>query len=175
MPSQKKIDIVSSIADKIKSSSHFVLFGFEKTPHNKLEELRRSLADSSVDSKITFQVIKNSLLKVAAKKIGKEAIIKDDVTRGPSALMSLPADWTAGLNAFYKFAKGTDTLVFKIGVIDETIYEKNELMRLAQLPSRQELVAKIVGSLRSPHTRLAYALKFNMTKLVYILRQKGSG
>jgi large subunit ribosomal protein L10 len=90
--------------------------------------------------------------------------------KGNSALLTLPADWAASLSAFYKFAKGEGNITFKVGVIDDKVYDKNELVKLALLPSREELISKIIMSLKSPQTRLVYSMKYNMQKLAYILR-----
>lgn len=165
MPSQKKIQIVSSLLEDLKKSPNFVIVGFEDLPHLKFEELRRSLKNES-----SLQVIKNSLLKVAVAKMKKTAVLKEELLKGKSAVLTLPTDWTTGLSIFYKFSKGDGGLAFKIGMIDDKVYEKNELIKLAELPSREELAIKIIRSLRSPQTRFVYAMKFNMMKLIYILK-----
>lgn len=165
MPSQKKIQIVSSLLESLKSSPNFVLIGFDKLPHTKFEELRRNLKESA-----SLKVIKNSLLKVAASQIKKSDVITPEVLKGNSAVLTLSEDWNTGLSIFYKFAAVEGNLTFKLGILDNTVYDQNSLTKLAQLPSRDELIGKIIGSLRSPQSRLVYAMKFNMQKLVYILR-----
>lgn len=169
MPNVKKIQRVSSLVEKLKQSPNFVLFHFANTPHQKMEELRKKLHQAS--SKI--QVVKNILFKIAANKLKKKELTSDEVLKGQSALLTLLGDWSKGMATFYKFAKTDGSLSFKIGIIEGKIYQKDELERLAQLPSREELVSKIITSLKSPQTRIIYSMRFGMLKLVNVLKAKG--
>ena len=168
MPSLKKIQIVNFLAEKIKQSPNFILVHFEDIPHQKLEQLRKilRLATSS------FQVVKNSLLKVAALKIKQKEIVSDEVLKGTSALLTLPKDWNSALSSFWKFAKTEGKFSFKIGLIDGKICEKDDLVTLAQLPSEDELIGKILTAIKSPPTRLVYTMRFGMMKVVNVLSQK---
>lgn len=169
MPSQKKIKALAELIEKIKQASHFVLVNFEKTSHQKLEELRKSL--NKLKNNASFKVIKNSLFKIAAARIKKEELAEDQVLKGPSALLTLPKDWNSALSAFYQFAKKEGVLTFKIGIIDNQIYQKQELIKLAELPSKEALIAKLAFVLKSPARKTVYAMKFNMMRLVNILKK----
>lgn len=167
MPNPKKIQIVNSLIEKIKQSPNFILFHFEDIPHQKMEQLRKTLR--SLTS--TLCVVKNSLLKVAALKISKKEIVAGEVLKGTSALLTLPQDWTTPLSAFWKFAKSEGKLSFKIGILDGKIYQKDDIVTLAQLPAKEELIRKILTSINSPSIRLVYAMKFGMMRVINAIKK----
>ncbi|HLL60884.1 MAG TPA: 50S ribosomal protein L10 [Candidatus Nitrosocosmicus sp.] len=167
MPNVKNISAVDSLVETLQNNPNVVLVGFEKTPHKKMEELRRLLGE---DKKAKLAVIKNTLLEVALKKSKKEEMIDEKAFFGPSALLVLPEDWTSGLAAFYKFAKEDKSMTLKIGMIDGKTYMKVDLEKLAQLPSKEELVAKLIGVMKSPQRKLVYTLNFNMSRMVNVLK-----
>lgn len=171
MPSKKKIQFVASLVDQLRHASHFVLVNFQSASHQTLENLRAKLRQSTMQSvDAPFQVVKNSLLKVAIEQLGKKELMENRALTGPSALMILPEDWSKALTAFYSMAKTDKNFKFKAGIIDGKIYFENELNKLASLPSREQLVAKIITSMKSPQTRLVYSMKFNMMKMIYVLK-----
>lgn len=168
MPNQKKIKALSELIEKIKQAPHFVLVNFEKTSHQKLEELRKSL--NRLENNASFKVIKNSLFKIAAKRIKKEELAEDQVLKGHSALLTLPKDWSSSLSVFYQFAKKEGALSFKVGIIDQQLYNKDQLIKLAQLPTKEILIAKLVMLLKSQQTRTIYALNFNMIRFINLIK-----
>lgn len=173
MPSQKNITQVNLLVEKLQSTPHFAIVSFGKATHKAMEELRAKLRTTVPSATETpLHVLKNSLLGVALKKIQKSQLGDGGMLAGATALLSLPADWTELLKAFYTASKSNDNFSFKAGVIDGKMYKKDELVRLAQLPGRDELVVKIITSLKTPQTRLVRSLNFNMQKLVYVLQSK---
>jgi large subunit ribosomal protein L10 len=170
MPNQKNIAGVAALVETLTKSPNVVVIGFDKTPHQKMESLRRLLSE---DKKAKLSVTKNKLLEVALKKSHKEEMIDEKALFGPSALLTLPEDWTAGLAAFYKFAKEDKSMTLKIGMIDGKVYLNIDLEKLAQLPSKEELVAKLVGLMKSPQRKFVFTLNFNMMRLVNVLKAKG--
>ncbi|MBI3620139.1 50S ribosomal protein L10 [Candidatus Roizmanbacteria bacterium] len=175
MANQTKQTFVESVCQLLSNHKNFVLVKFAKTPHQKLEALRKSLKN-----KAKFQVIKNTLLTKAFDKMGennaplqvfkKKALPLKETT----ALLLLENDWSDGLKIFYEFADKEQTLSFKTGLIDETSYSSEEIVTLAKLPSRTQLVASLLGSLKSPTVHLVFALKNPLQKLTYILKIKSS-
>lgn len=174
MASQDKQLQVDALIKLIQQSSNFALVKFEKTLHTSLESLRKELRANGAK----IQVIKNSLFIKALNKLSNEN--KDYIeftkkasdTRDNSALLMLGEDWSKALGAFHKFTKKETTLSFKLGLIDKTVYLTDDLNKIAQLPSRDQLIAKVIGSMKAPISSLNYAIKFNMQKFVYILSEK---
>jgi ribosomal protein L10 len=75
------------------------------------------------------------------------------------------------LSSFYKFAQEEKTLFFKFGFLDGVLYSDKELIKISQLPSKSQLLAKIVGALKSPSFRLYYAFKFPAFRLVTVINE----
>lgn len=167
MASQKKIQIVSSIVEKLQRNPNFVVVDFDSAPHQTLESLRKMLRESASE----LHVIKNSLFKVALAKMKHADMTEKNVLVGSTAVMTLPADWISALASFFKFTKNNEAFTFKIGLIDGMVYEKPMLEKLAQLPTREELIVKIIGSMKSSQSRVVYAMNFGMNKLVNTLKQ----
>ncbi len=173
MPSVVKKQFVTSLVEKLEKNPNFVLVDFGKATHRSLEELREKLREADPTAVRTpFSIIKNSLFRVAAAKLKKPEVATDAVLTGPSALLTLPTEWISVLQTFYKFATGDSGLKFKVGVIDGAVYQQSDLVKLAKLPSREVLISKIIGSFKTPQTRLVYSMKYNISKLVYVLNSK---
>lgn len=174
MPSPKKISIVENLFKLIAESQNFALVKFEKTKHQSLEKLRKDLKKNQA----SLKVVKNTLLEKAFNKLEQTNKIFTDLKkkfspfRENSAVLILKGDWTKGLSSFRKFMEQDKTLSFKFALLDGQQYGDKEVEKIAQLPSKNELIGKIIGSLKSPTTRLVYSLKFNLNKFVYILNQK---
>ncbi len=174
MANKQKSDIVGSIINSIEDSSNFALIKFEKTTHVTLEGLRRELRKTNTK----ISVIKNTLFEKVVNKLSTtkkpfgEMRKKMFPLREKSALILLKGDWAEGLKAYYEKIKGDEAFSFKFGYIDEQIYDAGDLKKLAKLPGKQELFAKILGGMKNPMVRTTRSLKFNMQKFVYILSQK---
>lgn len=170
MTKAKKVKIVKKLVKKLKENPNFVLVSFANLSHQKLERLRKKLQTLSN----SLQVVKNSLFKVAAKKAGKKQIVNQKALKGTSALLTLSSDWTKGLSTFYQFAKNEEGVSFKIGILEGRVYQKEDLITLAQLPSKEELMAKISISLKSPATRLVNPMKLAMIRITAVLKSQSA-
>lgn len=174
MVSTQKKSAVESFVKKLQENSNFALIKFDKTIHQSLETLRKALKKEQS----SFLVIKNTLFEKAMNKLAfqnknmKELKKKFFPLKETSALLSLGNDWSKGLNAFYQFSQKEKTLDFRFGILDNQNYDALALSQIAQLPGKDQLMAKIISSMKSPMTKLVYALKYNMNKFVYILNQK---
>ncbi len=174
MANTVKKQYVDTLVDSLSKSPNFVVINFDTLTHQTLEDLRGKLR---AFEGLTFTVVKNSLLFVALKQAGivnKNTSESDIATitealSGPSALIIVPADWSAPLKAFDTFVKDFENVGFKVGVIEQTIYDAKKLVQLAQLPSKEELYAKILGSLKAPQTKMVFSMKYNISHFVRVL------
>lgn len=174
MASQKKQIILDQIVIFLKKNLNFTIIKFDKTKHTSLETLRKELKKSGSNVK----VVKNSIFEKAILKLSgenkdiKEFNSKISDLKDSTAIIGLGSDWSKGLSAFYNFIKKETTLSFKLGILDSQIYTSEVLTKIAQLPPKEELLGKIIGSLKSPISKTVYSLKFNTNKLVYILKER---
>jgi len=175
MPNQKKIEKAQTLAKLLSSKKNFLIIKFTNISHQRLEQLRKNLKEKQ--AKLT--VIKNTLFEKALESLVninqkfKEIKEKFFPLRENSALLIFEGDWSEALSSFYKFAKNEGTLFFKFAFLDDVVYSENDLIKLSQLPSKNELLAKIIGGLKSPSSRLVYALKFSFFRLSNVISQIG--
>ena len=92
--------------------------------------------------------------------------------RENTGLLGFGRDWSLGMNTFFTFSKTDKTVGFKVGVLDKQTYGEESLLRIAELPSRGELVGKMISGMKSPTSHFVNAIKFNIQKFVYILNSK---
>ena len=177
MVNQNKKNQVESLSESLQKNPNFILIKIEKTSHKNLEALRRELRKN--DSAI--KVIKNTFFEKAINKLSTSNKTLADLRKKffplkePSAIVSFGTSWDKGLKAYYLFSKKEKTLSFKLGLVDDQVYSAQEIGQIADLPSREELLGKIIGSMKSPMSKFVYALKYNTNKFVYILKAKSKG
>jgi len=174
MANQTKKTQVTSLVELLNSAPNFALIKYEKTKHKALEELRTGLREQ--ESKI--KIVKNTLLQKALQDRAKSKTeLQDLITKifplkESTAVLTLGEDYAKGLKAFHTFAKKDATISFKIGILDNSVYLSEELQKIAVLPSKTELIAKLIGGLKSPSSKLVYTMKFNISKLTLVLKER---
>jgi len=174
MANINKTQNVDTILTLLADSPNFVLFRHESTTHQALEELRRELKKTG--SKV--RIVKNTLFeKALQKKSQGDALFTEFVQeafplRQSTALITIGDDYAATLASFAKFAKSNKTISFRLGVLDNTVYLGENLQKIALLPSKEELIAKLIGGLKASPYKLTYAMKFNITKLTLTLKER---
>ncbi len=174
MANAKKQSLLSSLEQILKDSPNFAVFFYEKVPHTTLESLRNELRKN--DSK--FKMMKNTLFQKALRQLAltDKNISQVDASfknlTGNSALLSFGHDWSAALSAFHTFSEKEKGLSFKVGYLDQQVFLREDLEKIAKLPAKPQLMAQLIGSMKSPISHLTYAMKFNIQKFAYILNAK---
>lgn len=164
MPSQKKIEVVKKLSEKIKESKALYLFDYQGLTHKQLEEIKRKAKEFGG----SFLVTKNSLLLRAAS-FGEKM---KNLLKGPTAVLFAGTDETSPLSAIYNtFIKTLSLPKIKGGILKETFLEAKETERLAALPSKEVLIGQFAGLLKYPIIKLDYVLRANLRKLVFILKE----
>lgn len=165
---------VDSIKKVLDENPNFMLIKIGKTTHQGLESLRKELRKN--DSKV--KVIKNTLFEKSVNKFAQKKPLFRDLKKSffplkeTSALITLGNRWNEGLKTVFDYVKKDNSLSFKMALLDNTLYDADKTSKIAQLPSREELLGKIIGSMKSPMSKFVYSLKFNTNKFVYILQTK---
>ena len=115
--------------------------------------LRKELREAGVQ----YKVFKNTLIKRAAE--GTDFAQLDDVLEGPTAIAVSKDDATAAARIIAKFAKTADKLELKAAVVEGKYYDAEGVKALAEIPSKEELLGRLLGSMQSPITNFARVLK----------------
>jgi large subunit ribosomal protein L10 len=142
MARNPKSTAVEEITEEFRSSSAAVLTEYRGLTVAQLKELRRSLAGNA-----TYAVVKNTLTKIAAKDAGVEGI--DDLLVGPSAIAFVKGDPVEAAKGIRDFAKSNPRLVIKGGYMDGKVLSAQEIATLADLESREVLLAKLAGAMNA--------------------------
>ena len=143
-----KVTTVADLADHFRTSSATVLTEYRGLTVAQLKELRRTLGDT-----VTYAVVKNTLTKIAAKDAGVTGI--DDLLRGPSAIAFIRGDAVDAAKGIRNFAKANPALIIKGGVMDGVILSAQEIVRLADLESREVLLAKMAYAMKAKQSQAA--------------------
>lgn len=169
MLKQGKIDLVTKLTPKLKSSNAIIFVNFAGLSVALQQKLKASLKEIGAD----MTVVKNTLIKRAGieAKID-EKILTDEVLSGQTALILTEGDGISPIQVIGKFAKENNVPQFKVGIVDGNFMDKEGLLKISTLPSKDTLFSQVVGSLMSPMYNLVGTLNGNMQKLVYILRAK---
>ena len=147
-----KQPIVQAIADDIKDAQSVVLVDYRGLTVAQDTELRKQLREAGV----IYKVCKNTMMKRAFE--GTDFAGLEEYLEGPSAMVVSKDDATAPARIICKFAKTAEALEVKAGVVEGTVYDAAGITELSKIPSREELLSKLLGSLQSPITNLARVL-----------------
>ena len=147
-----KQPIVQAIVDDITDAQSIVLVDYRGLTVAEDTELRKELREAG----IVYKVCKNTMMKRAFE--GTDFAQLDEYLEGPSAIAISKDDATAPARIICKFAKTAQALEVKAGVVEGTVYDANGVAELSKVPSREELLSKLLGSLQSPITNLARVL-----------------
>jgi len=148
-----KQPIVAAIAEDIKDAQSIVLVDYRGLTVAQDTELRKQLREAG----ITYKVCKNTMMKRAFEGTEFEGL--DEYLEGPSAIAISKDDATAPARIICKFAKDAEKLELKAGVVEGTLYDVEGLSELAKIPSREELLSRLLGSMQSPITNFARVIK----------------
>ena len=147
-----KQPIVQEISENIKDAQSVVVVDYRGLTVAEDTQLRKALREAGV----SYKVYKNTLVNRAIA--GTEFESLKESLEGPSAFAISKDDATAPARILCKFAKNAKALELKAGVVEGTLYDTDALNELAKIPSRDELISKLLGSLQSPITNLARVL-----------------
>jgi large subunit ribosomal protein L10 len=163
-----KAAAVAELTDKFRESNAAVLTEYRGLTVAQLKELRRSLSGNA-----TYAVVKNTLTSIAAKEAGIDAFEAD--LKGPSAIAFVTGDPVEAAKGLRDFAKANPALVIKGGVLDGRALTAADVTKLADLESREVLLAKAAGAMKAKLYQAAYVFTANTAqaaRVIDALRQK---
>jgi len=137
-----KAAAVAELTDEFRSSNGAVLTEYRGLTVAQLRQLRTTLGDD-----VNYAVVKNTLTKIAAKDAGVESF--DSLLEGPSAIAFIKGDPVVAAKGLRDFAKANPLLVIKGGVLEGKALGSDEINKLADLESREVLLAKLAGAMKA--------------------------
>jgi large subunit ribosomal protein L10 len=161
---QKK-KVIQEILEKIEKAQSVVLVDYRGLNVEEVSELRNKYREAGVE----YKVYKNNMMKFAFKEAGLEAF--NENLKGPNAVAFSYDDAISAAKVSSEFAKTNEKLEIKAGIVDGDIIDVDGVKALASIPSREVLIAKVLGSLNAPITGFVNVLQGNMRNLVYALNQ----
>ncbi len=147
-----KQPVIQEISDQVKDASSVIIVDYRGLNVAQDTALRKEMREAGV----VYKVYKNTMMRFAFKDTDFAQL--DDQLEGPNAIAIGKEDATAPARILAKFAKTAPALEIKAGVVEGTFYDAEGMKQIASVPSREELLSKLLGSLQSPITNLARVL-----------------
>ena len=144
-----KQPIVAEISEAIKDAQSVVLVDYRGLTVEQDTNLRKQLREAGVG----YKVYKNTMMNFAFKGTDFEALAP--YLEGPSAMAYSTTDATAPARIIAKFAKEAKKMEIKAGVVEGIVYDAAGMQAISQIPSREELLSKFLGSIQSPIANFA--------------------
>jgi large subunit ribosomal protein L10 len=167
MPTQAKREVIDSLVELLKKSDAIFVTEYRGLTVEKITKCRRSIRQAGGEMK----VCKNTLMRIALKECGLP--LAEGIDTGPNGYVMSYGDSVAVAKAIRDFSKekGNEALIIKGGILGGQLLSKEQVFDLANLPSREELIAKAVGSIAAPLRGLVTVLSGPARGLVTCLGQ----
>jgi len=157
LPSQKVLEqkqqAVAELAERIKNSVAGVIVDYKGITVEDDTKLRKELRENGVK----YTVVKNTLIKRAADQADLSGV--DEVLKETSAIATSEEDYVAAARILQKFADTHDNFKIKTGYIDNEVISLEKIKSLAKLPSREVLLANVLGAFQAPIASFARAVQ----------------
>ena len=150
-PRPDKVAVVDEVRGKLEESNAAVLTEYRGLNVSATADLRRALRDAGGE----YKIYKNTLVRIAARDLGLEL---DDLLTGPTAIAFVTGDIAAATKGLRDFAKANPFLAIKGGVLEGKFLDSQAVLKLADLESREVLLAKMAGALQANLAKAAYML-----------------
>ena len=163
-PRPEKVAVVDEVRRRLDSADAAILTEYRGLAVKDLAALRRSLREVGGD----YKIYKNTLVRFAARDLGLAAM--EPMLEGPTAIAFVDGDAVSVARALRDFARGNPNLVFKGGLLGESILSAGDATALAEIPSRPVLLARLAGGMSAPLAQLAGLLQALPRSFAYGLR-----
>jgi large subunit ribosomal protein L10 len=163
MPTERKNETIEELRARVKANPSFFLTDYRGLTVGEMRTLRNSLRQSSAQ----YAVVKNTLFGKALPEERLDQV--KQLLAGPTGVAFVGDDLVAAAKALVQFANESKKLQIKAGVVDGVFYDIAKIVELSRLPSRPELLSKLVGSLKSPLYGIVQVLHGNRRKVVQLL------
>ena len=161
---EEKAAVIAEVRGKLEASDAAIVTEYRGMSVAALAQLRRELRNAGGE----FKVYKNTLARFAVREAGLEGL--EEFLVGPTAIAFIKGDAAAAAKALRDQAKSNPLLVVKGGVVGSTTMSKRDLDVLADLPSREVLLAQFAGALQAPLVKTAGLLQALPRNMAYGLK-----
>lgn len=144
MPSSKNVELLKDVAERLEKNRHFIMVEYKGLTVEEMTKLRRALKEAESELK----VVKNTIFELALKNLNIEGF--EDYLAGPNAIIFIKEDPVLASKKLVEFTKEHEALKIKAGYIEGHVFDAERITALSKLPSREELIAKLLGSLKAP-------------------------
>lgn len=144
---------VAEIKEKLQKAEAAILVKYQGINVEKDTELRKRLREAGVE----YKIYKNTLTILAAKELNLDGLVEH--LQGPLAIAISYTDCTAPARIVNEFAKDVKVLELKAGIVQGEVYDEAKVKQLANIPSREVLLSKLLGSFKAPISNVAIILK----------------
>ncbi len=159
----EKVAKIAELKEMLSTSKCTVLVDFCGLTVAQDTELRRKMREAGVH----YNVVKNTLLRIAAQEAGIEGL--EPVLEHNTAIAVSPEDPVAVAKVVCEFAKANDKLKIKVGILDGKVISAEEVKAVAALPPKEVLIAKVLGSMQAPISGFVNVLQGTIRNVVYAL------
>ena len=161
----QKEQLVEKTVKDLNQAKSVILVNYQGLKVNEIQALKKKLRQQGIG----FQIIKNTLFKIALKKEG--ITLDEKLFDQPVAIVWGADDEVIPAKLTVEFQKEAEKLAIIGGLINRDFVDVSLIKQLAALPGRDELYARLIGSLNAPMHRLVNVLQGNLRSLIYILKQ----
>ena len=168
MPSVKNLETVKSLTEKLDKANAIYFTDYLGLDVVSITKLRKEFVSNNIE----FTIAKNTLIKLAAKDAGMQGL--DKFLNGPTAMALSYNDPTNPAKVLKNFLKDFDKPAVKGMILDGQVFEGEEFEKIASLPSKEQLLSKLVGMLNSPMSKLSSTLGSPVSGLLGALEQLNS-
>lgn len=158
-----KQQVVDEIKEAIQNSKSVSIVEYRGLNVTEVSDLRSKYRAEGV----SYKVYKNTMVNIALKDLGYEDY--EEYLSGPNGFVFSNDDMVAGPRVTVEFAKENEKLIVKAGIIDGQVVDADGVKALAKLPTRDVLIAQVLGGLNSPIAGFANVLQGSIRKVVYAL------
>ncbi len=163
MPSQKNITQLDEVKQKVTRATAMFFVDYAGLTHQQLEEARRTLSENGSE----IAIIKNTLMNLALQD---KKIDAKEKLQGPHATLFAYGDGIATAKVLAAFNKKYGLPKINFGLFEGGLIDESMIMQLSKLPSKDILLAKLLGTLNAPISNFVYVLNANIVKLAQLLK-----
>ena len=150
---QMKSQVVAEIVEKLQKSSSTIVVDYKGLTVEEVTELRKKMREAGVE----YKVYKNTLVRRAAKEVGIEEF-NNELLVGTNAIAFGYDDPIAPARVIKEFMEAHPKMQLKMGVVEGTFYNEAQIVEFVNIPPREVLLAKLLGSLKAPMSNFVYLL-----------------